>query len=97
MTRRASGSGLAERLARAIRSACAARGDDEICIALLITACEELDVQSRRDLAEHFEAVAAEWSRPTTPGSGSFREGAGKGNSNPDRGLFDGLAKGVVL
>jgi len=61
MTRAKSRSGLAERLAVAIRTACEARGDSEINIALLITASREFDADSQRDLAEHFEEVAREW------------------------------------
>lgn len=53
--------GLAERLERAIRQACEARGDGEICIALMIQACARLDPKSRRDLAEHFEEVARDY------------------------------------
>ncbi len=93
MTRAASVAGLAERLDRAIRAACTARGDDELCIALLITACGELDVQSRRDIAEHFEQVAREWGA-WPPVSGSSCEGLSTGNSNRDHGLFTSAHKG---
>lgn len=61
MTHAKSRSGLKERLSRAIRAACEARGDDEISIALMTMECEQYDTDSQRDLAEHFEQVAREW------------------------------------
>ena len=93
MTAATSRVGLEERLSRAIRSACLARGDDEICIALLITACAELDVHSQRDLAEHFEQVACEWGAPVMGPSG---EPWSTGNSKPERELFGDVSRGVM-
>lgn len=95
MTRAASVAGLAERLERAIRAACTARGDDERSIPLLIDAASELDAEGRRDLAEHFEAVAREWGA-CPPASGSSAEGLSTGNSNRDHGLFTSAHRGGI-
>ena len=92
----AAASQVARRLAYAINAACTARGDDDANRIALLEEASQLPVDTQRGLAAHFELVYVDLKPRPPPVFGSSCEVAGKGNSNPNFGLFDESPKGVM-